>query len=147
MSENFTVSEDALSLCGSSFCPDQLVKEEETSVNETKNNNFEAASDKTNIYTLAGIYLGCSIMAALILAIFVDPLSRFKENGREQEINKRELSSLQLVAATYNQMKKKKQLLIIPLTFWSGIEQGFFGADFTAVRIPKTNHLYHKINL
>ena len=30
-------------------------------------------------------------------------------------------------------MKKKKQILIIPLTFWSGIEQGFFGADFTAV--------------
>ena len=30
-------------------------------------------------------------------------------------------------------MKKKEQLLVIPITFWSGIEQGFFGADFTAV--------------
>jgi len=30
-------------------------------------------------------------------------------------------------------MKKKNQILIIPLTFWSGVEQGFFGADFTAV--------------
>ena len=28
----------------------------------------------------------------------------------------------------------KEQLLVIPITFWSGIEQGFFGADFTAVR-------------
>ena len=27
------------------------------------------------------------------------------------------------------------QLMIIPLTFWSGVEQGFFGADFTAVSI------------
>ena len=32
------------------------------------------------------------------------------------------------------QLGRKKQLLIVPLTFWSGIEQGFFGADFTAVR-------------
>ena len=24
------------------------------------------------------------------------------------------------------------QLLLIPITLWSGIEQGFFGADFTA---------------
>jgi hypothetical protein len=30
-------------------------------------------------------------------------------------------------------MKDPSQLLVIPLTFWSGIEQGFFGADFTAV--------------
>jgi hypothetical protein len=30
-------------------------------------------------------------------------------------------------------MIKGYQILIIPLTFWSGVEQGFFGADFTAV--------------
>lgn len=30
-------------------------------------------------------------------------------------------------------MKNPYQLLIIPLTFWSGMEQGFFGADYTAV--------------
>ena len=30
-------------------------------------------------------------------------------------------------------MKKPYQLLIIPLTFWSGVEQSFFLADFTAV--------------
>ena len=30
------------------------------------------------------------------------------------------------------------QLMIIPLTFWSGVEQGFFGADFTAVSIVLT---------
>jgi hypothetical protein len=30
-------------------------------------------------------------------------------------------------------MKKHYQQLLIPLTIWSGLEQGFFGADFTAV--------------
>jgi hypothetical protein len=32
-------------------------------------------------------------------------------------------------------MRDPNQLLVIPLTFWAGVEQGFFGADFTAVNI------------
>jgi hypothetical protein len=38
-----------------------------------------------------------------------------------------------LVVATLRHMKKHRQQLLIPLTIWSGLEQGFFGADFTAV--------------
>ena len=34
----------------------------------------------------------------------------------------------------YRQLGNAKQLLIVPITFWSGLEQGFFAADFTAVR-------------
>ena len=80
---------------------------------------------------MAGIYLACSVSAAVIIALFVDPLSRFGEEEREEE--KEKLSGKQLLVATFRHMKNKKQILIIPLTFWSGIEQGFFGADFTAV--------------
>ena len=40
----------------------------------------------------------------------------------------------ELLIVTAKQMRKKKQFLLIPLTIWSGLEQGFFGADFTAVR-------------
>ncbi len=43
------------------------------------------------------------------------------------------MSGMKLLVATFKHLKKPYQLLIIPLTFWSGIEQGFFGADFTAV--------------
>ena len=50
-----------------------------------------------------------------------------RDEGREK------LTGVQLFKATYKHMKKPFQLLIIPLTFWSGVEQGFFGADFTAV--------------
>ena len=35
-----------------------------------------------------------------------------------------------------------KQVLIVPLTFFSGLEQGFFGADFTAVLFPP-HHSHH----
>jgi predicted MFS family arabinose efflux permease len=37
-----------------------------------------------------------------------------------------------LLFATFKHMKKPYQLLVIPLTLWSGVEQGFFGADYTA---------------
>ena len=56
---------------------------------------------------------------------------RFGEDERQE--GRPTLSGKELLVATFRHMKKKKQILIIPLTFWSGIEQGFFGADFTAV--------------
>ena len=57
--------------------------------------------------------------------------SRYGETDRDEKKEKR--SGIQLLVATFKHMKKPYQLLIIPLTFWSGVEQGFFGADFTAV--------------
>ena len=33
----------------------------------------------------------------------------------------------------FRHMKDPNQLLIIPITFWVGVEQGYFGADYTAV--------------
>lgn len=44
------------------------------------------------------------------------------------------LAGKQLFIATFKHMKNPIQILMIPLTFWSGIEQGFFGAEYTAVR-------------
>ena len=62
---------------------------------------------------------------------------RFGENDSEDSTK----TGLQLIYATGRQMKNKKQLLLLPITIWSGLEQGFFGADFTAVNI------YHKLSL
>ena len=63
--------------CGSSYCPAQLVSSSEVA-NMTdmdmEIDNFE--TDITKIYIIAGIFLACSIMAALIIAFFVDPLTR-----------------------------------------------------------------------
>ena len=52
---------------------------------------------------------------------------------------------MQLLGATFSHMKKPYQLLIIPLTFWSGVEQGFFGADFTAVGDKLDLDTYRKL--
>ena len=56
---------------------------------------------------------------------------RYGENERDD--GKVKLTGKQLLVATFKHIKKPYQILIIPLTFWSGIVQGFFGADFTAV--------------
>ncbi len=69
-------------MCGSAYCPAQLVSQlPEDDLNLTsssslvENDNFRI--EPRQIYMLAGIYLGCSICAAVIIAVFVDPISRF----------------------------------------------------------------------
>ena len=91
--------------------------------------NFQ--TDLTKIYILAGIFLGCSLSAAAIIAVFVDPLTRFGEDERNSE--REELTGFQLLIATFRHMRHRNQILVIPITIWSGIEQGFFNAAFTAV--------------
>jgi len=125
------ISEPDLSKCGVNYCP--AVPVDNSGVNTTEivskaEDNFSTSS--TQLYILAGVYLACSILSAVVVAILVDPLSKYGEADREEKKEKR--SGIQLLVATFKHMKKPYQLLIIPLTFWSGVEQGFFGADFTA---------------
>ena len=42
---------------------------------EPENDNFNTSLG--SIYKLAGIYLACSVTAALVIAVFVDPLTRW----------------------------------------------------------------------
>jgi len=114
-----------MSICGSSYCPVQVLGN-----SNSKNNSDNFARDETKIYTLATIYLCCSIASALAFAILVDPLTKYGENERRE--GKPKLSGIQLLIATFRHMKNPYQLLLIPLTLWSGIEHGFLGADFTA---------------
>ena len=67
--------------CGSAYCPAQIISS--TNITDTptnddtdvENDNFK--TDITKIYIIAGIFLFCSISSALIVAFFVDPLTRF----------------------------------------------------------------------
>ena len=69
-----------LATCGASYCPAQVFGNLEwdngTTKNETEGGNDNFAVDKSKLYVIAAIYLGCSIAAATIIAIFVDPLSK-----------------------------------------------------------------------
>ncbi|XP_065349467.1 UNC93-like protein [Cloeon dipterum] len=105
-----------LAICGAKFCP--WFKLNATASDRPSDNK---------IYLLMSIYLGCGIVAAIIVSFFVDQLTRFGERAGSGE----GLSGFNLLLATMKRWKDKRQLLLIPLTIFCGLEQGFFGADFT----------------
>lgn len=112
-------SDAALDLCGANFC-----------VVETADNaNLERPPD-SEIFTISSIYLACIVAAVAIIALFMDPLSRYGER-RRGSITAQEVSGLKLVSASFKQMRKPNQQLLIPLTVFIGMEQALIGADFT----------------
>ena len=44
------------------------------------------------------------------------------------------MSGLKLLTATVNMLKKKRQLLMLPITMFIGLEEAFLAVDFTKVR-------------
>lgn len=129
-------SEEALRHCGANFCV----------VGATSHGleNLERPPD-SEIYTISGIYLLCIIVAVIMVALMVDPLSRYGEKQRRADSS--ELSGIQLLSATANHLKKPYQQLLIPITVWIGMEQAFIGADFTqayvscALGIPSVGYV------
>lgn len=65
-------------------------------------------------------------------------LCRYGEKERSGATS--QLQGTDLMVATFRHMKKPYQLLMIPLTIWSGMEQGFFNAEYTAVRPQFENY-------
>ena len=82
--------ETTISTCGVHFCPaDGSTEKDDT---EKFNNGSNTIVDEnfkttdTQIYVLAGVYLACSLLAPILIAIFVEPLSRFVYNGAKIRI-------------------------------------------------------------
>ncbi|XP_018316970.1 UNC93-like protein [Mycetomoellerius zeteki] len=117
-----TSSWDKIKLCGADFCV----------LGNGGHENLERPPE-SEIYEISAIYLTCVIVAVIIVALFVDPLSRYGEKQRRSD--SQELSGIQLLSATAYQLKKPYQQLLIPITIWIGMEQAFIGADFTQAYI------------
>lgn len=123
-------TEEDLAVCGINFCPwDQL----NASSSGDEGGAEEDEIPKWQIYTMATIYLCFSLFASVIIMLFVDPLKSFGED-EENDANSGK-TGVQLLVASFNHMRHPYQLLIIPLTIWSGVEQAFIGADYTAAYV------------
>ncbi|XP_058809078.1 UNC93-like protein [Phymastichus coffea] len=107
--------------CGAQFC-----------IQGGTHENLNRPPD-SEIYEISSIYLTCVMVAVLIVALFVDPLSRYGEKQRRNDSS--ELGGIQLLSATAYQLKKPYQQLLIPITVWIGMEQAFIGAEFTQAYI------------
>ncbi|KAL5276959.1 unc-93 family protein [Megaselia abdita] len=106
-----------LSQCGANFC------------SAGGDSNIKRPPDH-EIFEISMIYVACIIVAVAIIAIFLDPLKRYGEKRKGSQ-SAQEISGIELLAATFRQMKKVNQQLLIPLTVFIGMEQAFIGADFT----------------
>lgn len=69
-----------------------------------------------------------AVLACCLLALFLD---NYKKIGIEKNIPRK--SSLDMLVNTLKHIRNKNQLLVIPITLFSGFEQAFISADFTKV--------------
>ena len=74
------ISKDELGKCGVNYCPASPPPPSNTTLtseeaNLPEDDNF--TTSKSNLYLLAGVYLVCSLVSAIVVALFVDPLSRY----------------------------------------------------------------------
>ncbi|GAB0098723.1 MFS transporter superfamily [Sergentomyia squamirostris] len=110
-------------LCGANFC----------SSNFDEIPNLDRPPDH-EIFTIMGIYLACIFLAVLLLTCFLDPLSTFGLKQRDEE----KVTVGHLLVATFRQLKRINQMLLVPLTIFIGIEQANFAADLTQAFIGCT---------
>ncbi|CAL4082291.1 unnamed protein product, partial [Meganyctiphanes norvegica] len=134
VTEKNNTNELSLLHCGIQFCPnDKVLEDEITSIPQ------EDRPPALHIYLIAGICLVCGGTAALVLAFFADPLTRYGEieDKIKSPTSKKptEKPTSQLIVATFHQMRHPYQILIMPLTLWSGAEQAFFASDFTSAYV------------
>ncbi|XP_044531416.1 protein unc-93 homolog A-like [Gracilinanus agilis] len=97
-----------------------------TSSPTTNNTNTQHPSNNL-IYILLGIYTGSGILAVILVAVFLDHIPN---DESETEENKGE-SFWSNILATFQHLKDRRQVLLIPLTMYSGFEQGFLSGDYT----------------
>ena len=79
---------------------------------------------------MLGVYIGIALLAVVLVAAFVDRLPKDLRSPRK--VDCREVMGL--ILGTVKNLRHKEQLILIPLTMYSGFEQAFFGAEFSKVR-------------
>ncbi|XP_040206649.1 protein unc-93 homolog A-like [Rana temporaria] len=101
-------------ICGAGDCPAELTQ---------SGNNTAGRPSNTVIYILLGSYTACGVLAVLLIIIFMDEIQAEKA---QQEDN-----TCSTLLAAFKHLRDKRQCLLIPLTMFSGFEQGFIASDFT----------------
>lgn len=113
-------------LCGANYCPGEVTAD--------VNPNL-TLPDSGKIQTLMLIFFGMMIVACLLISFGVDGLKRY-EMGRKGSGS--ELSGIRLLSVTVKQLLQIKQILLLPITMFIGVEQAFMAVDFTSVRASAT---------
>ncbi|XP_078617627.1 uncharacterized protein LOC144885578 [Branchiostoma floridae x Branchiostoma japonicum] len=107
-----------------SLCSFLLLMSEICGANNCPNSTGALQPPTTStVNLLVGIYLGCGLFAVLVLAVFLDKL---KSEGEEKK------PGLELLIATLKHLKDdRRQVLLVPITIYSGLEQAYVSGDYT----------------
>ncbi|XP_077203679.1 protein unc-93 homolog A [Paroedura picta] len=111
-------SEAELACCGAYDCMGNSVGNDSGASNGTS---------QTLIYTLLGIYTGSGVLSVFLVIVFLDQISANEEENKKEE----NPSFCSTFLATLRHLKDVRQCLLIPLTMYSGFEQGFLAGDYT----------------
>ena len=79
-------------------------------------------------FILITVYLGFTVMAAMIIFVFLDRLKRHDSDEGSSIICSK-------LTATLKHLRKPHQILMIPITIYMGVEQAFILSDYSQVRI------------
>ncbi|XP_053565142.1 protein unc-93 homolog A-like [Bombina bombina] len=116
----YNVSVTNYTHCGANDCPAKSISSgNDTSLHRPSN---------SLIYTLLGIYTGCGILAVILISTLLDNIDL--KTAQNNDETKKESFWMKIVE-TLMQLKDKRQCLLIPLTIYSGLEQGFLSGDYT----------------
>ncbi|KAK6185208.1 hypothetical protein SNE40_007493 [Patella caerulea] len=110
---DLNLSNDMLQRCGANFDP-----------RIHSNNTNLVRPDADKVYIVCGVYLGFAVLAAIIVILLLDKLPIEKDKDAKP--------SFSLLISTFRHLATSPaQMLLIPLTVYSGAEQAFFAGDFT----------------
>ncbi|XP_046556131.1 UNC93-like protein [Haliotis rubra] len=122
-----TVSEQRI--CGARFCPSQIAA--------SNNTNLERPVD-TKIYILCGVFVSCALSGMFIIILFLDRMKLVRKDQGSKRVSPRVL-----VASVKHLISSRYQILLVPLTVYSGIEQALIGGDFTRSFITCTLGIHY----
>ncbi|XP_035279237.1 protein unc-93 homolog A [Anguilla rostrata] len=108
------ITEENLQFCGAGVCTQNITGE-------------SPKPERKLVNILVGCYIGVGLLAMLLVAVFLDNIDR--DSAREFRGNRDPFWNTFL--ATFKHLRDKRQLLLIPLTMYSGFEQGFLAGDYT----------------
>ncbi|XP_073844957.1 UNC93-like protein [Musca autumnalis] len=106
-------------LCGAKFCP---------SVKAEVNPNL-TPPEPSKIQLLNSIFLACMVGAVLLIIFGVDSLKRY--GAKKGESGGKDSSGWKLLLSTLSMLKKRRLLLMLPITMFIGLEEAFLAVDFT----------------
>lgn len=93
-------------------------------------NKYYVCDTRVQVWTMLIIYLLIATASVVITVLLVEPLPEDEEKSGKKMAA---ADIREMLMATVRHMKNPEQLLLIPFTIFTGVQQSFWAAEFTKV--------------